>query len=496
MYRFLARYPLYLILLPVFFVLHGFVENLGFIEIKEAVILLFSYFVLTGSIALYSYFFFRNWNRSCLITTLWMSFFFFFGAIHEFMKEHSPIRFFTRYSFLLTGAIILMIALFIYFKKSTKPFQRFSIYLNVLLLVYIGVDAGTWLWKKNRNDDRRLSVYKFAKEQELPFCDTCTKPDIFFLLFDEYSNPGSLLEQYGYHNPIDSLLTARGFHFQSHSRSNYNFTAFSMSSILNMTYIDGLKDPRAVTAEDYANCNILIRDNRLIRFLDQQGYEIVNYSVFDLAGNPSMVDQSFLPLKTKLISDRTLFSRLNKDIGWLLMTRWPFNMLESNSIRRHRLNNELFAKKVKEEAARKSDKPRFVYGHFYMPHAPFFYNSKNELKDESTIYNEFVNPKAPYYLDYIPHSNKELLSIVDTIRAKSPNAAIIIMSDHGFREKDGKNYPQFFRNLNAVYFPDGDYRGLYDSISAVNQFRVILNKYYPGSFQTVADSTVLLIDKK
>ena len=71
-----------------------------------------------------------------------------------------------------------------------------------------------------------------------------------------------------------------------------------------MSFIEGIQNTKAVTADDYANCNLLIRDNEVIKFLDAHGYDIVNYSVFDLAGNPAMVEQSFLPLKTKLISDQ------------------------------------------------------------------------------------------------------------------------------------------------------------------------------------------------
>ena len=114
MIRIIQKYPLYLVLLPIFFVLHGFVENFGFIDLKEAGLLLLSYLFLAMSIATFSWFFFRNWNRSALITTFWMAFFFFFGALHEFLKEHSPVDFFSRYSFLLTAALSTLFFLFIF----------------------------------------------------------------------------------------------------------------------------------------------------------------------------------------------------------------------------------------------------------------------------------------------------------------------------------------------------------------------------------------------
>lgn len=496
MLSFIRKYPLYLFLLPLFFVLHGFAENFGFIEVKEAAILLLSYLFLTMSIAGFSYFFFRNWNRAALITTFWMSFFFFFGALHEFMKEHSPIKFLSRYAFLLAAALSILFVLFIFFKQSKKPFQRFSIYLNALFLIYILVDLGTIGWKATHKNEKMLTTYGFAKENKYTVCDTCQRPDIFFLLYDEYSGSASLKKQYNYDNKLDSFLTSRQFSVQSHSRSNYNFTPFSMSSVLNMSFIEGINNTQSVTADDYANCNLLIRDNEVIKFLDAHGYDIINYSVFDLAGNPSMVDQSFLPLKTKLISDRTLFAHMNKDIGWLLITRWPFNLFTKNDFMKHKLNNEHFQQEVLNASKVKGSKPRFIYAHFYMPHPPYFFDQFGKLKDETVIYNEYKTNPVSSYLEYVTYTNSEIEKLVKSIQENNPSAIIVLLSDHGYREKERRNFPYFFENLNAVYYPDKNYSSLYDSITNVNQFRVILNKYFKQSFPLLKDSTVLLIDKK
>lgn len=496
MFRILQKYPLYLLLLPTFFVLHGFVENYGFIEIREAAILLLSYIFLAFSIAGFSFVFFRNWNRSALITVFWLSFFFFFGALHDFLKLHSPVKFITRYSFLLVSALLILFFLFIYFKKSTKPFQRFSVYLNSLFLIYIMVDIGTGIWNANSGEKKMLSVYGAATANDYKKCDTCQRPDIYFLLYDEYGGSASLKEQYGYENDLDSFLLKTGFSIQKHSRSNYSFTPFSMSSILNMSYINGISNPNAVSADDYANCNLLIRDNEVIKFLDVQGYEIINYSVFDLAGNPSRVDQSFLPLKTKLISDRTLFAHMNKDIGWLMITRFPFNLFSKNYFMRHKENNVQFQDLSLQEAKRKSQKPKFVYTHFYMPHPPYFYDKNGKLKDEAVVYQEYkTNPPASY-LEYVTYCNTKVRELITTILAHSPNSVILIMSDHGYREAKSTKTKYFFENMNAAYFPDLKYGNFYDSISGVNQFRIVLNKYFNAGFPLIKDSTVLLIDKK
>src|SRR6202000_1611417 len=73
-------------------------------------------------------------------------------------------------------------------------------------------------------------------------CDTCANPDIYFLLFDEYASSRALWQSLGYDKRgVDSFLLQRGFHIQYDSRSNYHYTPFSMASILNMSYLRGIK---------------------------------------------------------------------------------------------------------------------------------------------------------------------------------------------------------------------------------------------------------------
>ena len=72
------------------------------------------------------------------------------------------------------------------------------------------------------------------------------------------------------------------------------------------------------------------------------------------------------------------------------------------------------------------------------------------------------------------------------------------MGDHGLRYHDrlGYNPLSFVENQNAVYFPGKDYRLFYDSISGVNQFRVILNTLFGQNLPLLKDSVVNVKDKK
>ena len=489
--------PYFILLLPIFFVLHGFAENFGFISVKEILILTGTYVVLSVSIYLFSFLFFRDWKKAALITVFRMLVFFFFGAVHEFLKQHSPLKLFSRYSFLIPAIFVLLILSFIFLKKTQKRFQRFTIFLNTLLIIYIVVDTGIIAWRGFKTRDNKLSIYDFARAKEFSICDTCKKPNIYLLLFDEYASSSSLKEKYDYVNKIDSFFDSKKFSVQTESRSNYNFTVFSLAAMLNMSYIEGIKDVRAVTAEDYGNCNIQIRDNKVIQFLGAHGYKIINYSIFDLAGHPAIVKQSFLPLQTKLITERTLFARLNKDIGWIFVSKFPFNLFSSTNQYLKTLENDNYLlQELKKIALQKEKEPRFVYTHFNMPHAPFFFDKNGVKKDNTTIYNEYKTNNPTAYLDYLNYTNAQLKDVVNHILINDSTAVILLLGDHGLRITHGENFDHFFQNLNAVYYPDGDYKQLYDSISGVNQFRVVFNKLFNQHFPILKDSSILLRDKQ
>jgi len=67
------------------------------------------------------------------------------------------------------------------------------------------------------------------------------------------------------------------------------------------------------------------------------------------------------------------------------------------------------------------------------------------------------------------------------------------MGDHGFRYDQSIPRHSRFKIQNAVYLPDQNYSQLYDSISAVNQFRVVANTLFKQNLPLLNDSTVYLM---
>ena len=497
MLKFLSGKSLYVLLLPTFFVIHGYAENFGLIEFKDCLLLLATY--LAGSLIVYllGWLFFKNQGKASLLTAYLLFLYLFFGAIDDFFKSHLILL--SRYLVIIPGLLVSIGMLIFYLKRTKRTFHQLIFFLNILLLIYLFVDMAGIAWNSFHPKADKLSIYGGDNISKDHPCVNCKNPDIYFLLFDEYTSTVNLQQTFNYNNSgLDSFLKQRGFSIQSNSRSNYNFTPFSMAAILNMNYIKGIKNTNACTLQDYANCNNLIRNNAVIRFLSSRNYDVVNYSIFDLAGNPALIESSLLPVKTRLITDQTLLNRVIHDIGWnLFMGKFEIKWLSQNTIYGPLHNNNTMLSRVMTESRRRASGPRFVYAHFEMPHAPFYFDKDFQPRDEKVLVNERNTTNVESYKGYLPYTNSKIKELVDTLQKNTNHSAVIVvMGDHGFRvELPNGSHAHQFKNLNAVYFPDKDYRLMTDSLTGINQFRAIFNTLYNQQFPMLDDSTIFLKDQ-
>ena len=174
--------PFYLLLIPLFFLLHTIQENYDLINWRIALRLLGIYLVMIAATYGISYLFFRDYRKTAIITTLWICFFFFFSAFHELLKTYSPINIFGRYVFVLPFSIITLILLFIYLRKTKKRFERFSLLLNCLFVIYILLDLVILGWKSTTPRKYTLSVFDFPEFDSAQLKPGAARPDIYFFV--------------------------------------------------------------------------------------------------------------------------------------------------------------------------------------------------------------------------------------------------------------------------------------------------------------------------
>jgi len=319
---------------------------------------------------------------------------------------------------------------------------------------------------------------------------------VYFLVFDEYQGSKGLKAFWQYDNSgLDTFLTNNGFYNVTNSRSNYNWTSISIGSILNMDY-HKREYPNEIDLLQYCDGIKAIANNRVCRFFQQQGYQIYNRSFFPLPGAPSTYEPGFLVEVPELLLTPTLYHRVRNEIGWNFagimrhFTKPVSDEVRKNThIQLQSISNTY--KSLLGLANQPSVKPVFVYGHIMLPHDPYFYDSTGRLTPESTWYNQFTVKEG--YLPQLKYTNTLIKALVRQLLkpARRPRV-IIIQGDHGFRGMPDNMKDMEFNNLNAIYFSDKQYSQLYDSISSVNTFRVILQKYFNAPLPLLKDSTVYI----
>jgi hypothetical protein len=479
--------PFFLFLLPLFWVLHGVVENFGLIPLKDASFLLLFYLGIAVLFSLLLWLVYRDFKKANLVAFLLLCGQLFFGSLQDFSKDHFANSFLSKYSFLVPFLLIIIIISAILVKKKKATFYKTCLYLNTVFTILILID-GISAAIKASHPPRLVATSNIVLQP----CPGCKKPDIYLILADAYAGHIELQDLFGFDNsPFENELRKRGFHITDSTHSNYNFTGFSMASMLSMNYLEGIRKSNS-DKNDIFIYSRTIKQSIFPVFLQNQGYEFYNYSIFDFEGNPSPIIPTFLPNKTRLITSQTFTRRIIRDLGYHLATTFKIPSVIKQYKTSDKRNNELLFDKTWNIAG-KAGKPKFVYTHLMMPHHPFFYDSLgNELPIETLVDGHYYDKAAR--ISYLKYANKKLLALIDHILATSASPPIIIlMGDHGFREFTEKIDTRYiYMNLNAVLLPDGNYSGFYKGQSNINQLRILLNTEFHQRLPMLRDSTIFI----
>ncbi len=484
-------WPVFLFLLPVFFVWHGYVEYYDLITPSTAIGLIAKY--LAGAILLYIccwWLFKKNVSKAALYSFFLLCLYFFFGSFQDFISKKFPGAFITRYSFLLPALLLLFVLLFFFIKRRKSPLRKTTMYLNLLMVILLLGDAVSWAGKISRKDN----ILTGQKKMALQPCPDCANPDIYFIVADGYSGRTALERFFNFDNTaFESQLRQRGFYVADSSFSNYNFTVFSVGSTLNMDYLNTVSYFNG--KRDLPIAFRSIRNSRLLDFLAQNGYELYNYSIFDLAGRPSPVIKTLMDFEKSPLTTQTFLYRINKDIGYHLLKRFPFLQKKGkNSLLFDLENNRTIDSLTRSAALAAAGRPRFIYSHLMMPHYPYYFDSLGNRIPDSKLDDAFHADRSAY-TSYLVYANKKFISLVDHIRRHNARPAIIVLvGDHGCRQGLMDPAEQKWQpvNFNAVLLPDSNYTGFYKGISNVNLFRVILNAQFGQHLPMLRDSATLI----
>jgi hypothetical protein len=320
-------------------------------------------------------------------------------------------------------------------------------------------------------------------------------PDIYYIILDGYGRSEVLRELFDLDNrPFLDWLEQRGFYLAPRSTANYCQTPLSLSSSLNLLPLDQLvKGPD----EDLTRLRDLIADNNLMATLRPLGYKLVSFATSfeptEILGADAYLAPRphFTEFHRHLIDQTCVWAFLPDPEGIDLFEQTRENLLFTLD-------------RLPSVAA--DPRPTFTFAHLLCPHPPFLFGPDGEdvsrrdvryYMNDGTRYQGFAFEKWVYvraYREQAIYLARRVQDAIGRILADSPRPPIIILqSDHGpgsrldpeSREKTDLH--ERMSILNAYYFPDRKYQGLYPEITPVNSFRVVLNTYFGARLDLLPD---------
>ena len=478
----LQRFPAYTFLLALFFCLHGAADNLGYITAAEV---LHVFLWLTLAVVIF-FLLILAMSRSLLYAGFIVFFislqYFFFGPLKNFFWG---IPFFKNYTAFLPLLFVVNLIVIIVCRKKDLFLRRACGFLNILLILYVLVDGVTILLH------RAKAQTPYAQDIHFNPAAAKDKPDVYFLLFDEYAGYESLRDSMGFKNDLfydqlrrDSFAIIPAF-------SNYSITPFSMSSIFNMDYLHSVRDSSDIGWRQTQERMREIKNARVFSVFTGIGYSIKTFSLFDVMNNRGMGGNEYLLGHERVLTNKMFHNVIMKDLGYHLLTgkhavpalqRWALgDMLVYNE----HIEDSLFA-----GLDHQAPGPVFTYCHFLMPHFPFLYDSAGMRLSLSAQFEGSPWLDKGRYVSYLKYCNSKILSYTKRIIQKDPGALVILLSDHGFRDFNLNMPASAFNNFCAIRClsktPDTS------AISNVNLFRSLFNRYFDQQVPLLNDRRVFL----
>lgn len=435
----------------------------------------------------------RNWGKSGLVCTLMLVLFFSWGHIFRLIeaKRVGDILI-GRADFLLAAwsSIWILVTWWIIRKMTPARVDGVTRFLNivsVIALVFPVIQISNFALQSARVSDVRSE--ETFERISLPASVPDELPDIYYIVVDGYGRADVLEELYEYDNSdFLDFLRDRGFFVAEKSHSNYGQTTLSLSSSLNFGYINDLADELKDGSTSREPLVEAIRHSRLRDFLTQSGYQIValasGYNVTEF------VDADWYLNEGNVLN--------NFETMWLTNSAAAvvIDFIHPIWYRTRLLTNLDTLTQMPDTGS-----PRFVFAHILLPHPPFVFGPEGEPIPpksfrEGNYYDGTIEEYIEGYRGQIAFLNKRLVTAIDAILEDTkPDPIIILQGDHGpgaylnwdFMEENC--FRERMSILNAYYLPDVLEDRLYDSISPVNTFRVVLDSTFQTELGSLDDKS-------
>lgn len=373
-----------------------------------------------------------------------------------------------------------------------KPLRGPTRFLNALAVIAVGMTVGQIVNIKAPAATRPERVASPLAPAARPAGSKL--PDIYYIILDGYARHDVMKSHFDFDNSafLDHL-ESEGFFIARKSTANYAQTPLCMSASLNATYLDDLV--KGLGADQTQLKGLIVR-NDVMATLRPLGYRQVTFATGFEPTEHTEADHYLSPHPLT-----TEFQRMVIDMT-PARAIWP-DPRQMDPFLQARERVTYLLDHLPEVG--RDPRPTFAFAHILCPHPPMIFGPNGEdvghRHEIFQLYNQKTNgrfrepdPFRRAYRDQAAFITRRIQETIDRILAESPDPPLIIVqSDHGselnldMESVTNTDLHERMSILNAYYFPGGRYEGLYDSISPVNSFRVVLNTFFGARLPLLPD---------
>ncbi len=428
---------------------------------------------------LFSFYYKEAGYHSAISAFIFLIFYNVYGLVFIKLVELDIIQV-THYSFLplflLTG-ITLSLLIKRISTGAVKPIWQIATALVVLLLVFNVVQISSIEIRKKQESTA-------VTESETVSLETAAEnsPDIYYLIFDEFSGFQPIREYWGY-KEIDTFvdyLESKDFQVSENAHSTSIDTLHQLASRLNYrTYPLGA-DYVSTYYNDIAN-------SRVFNYLKSLGYRTIVFdeskASFAYPAKPSIIADLNYENDPESVGTDTSGS-LFDDYGALvadktvLLAIADYYKIHNPELQKHK--NMVYFTLNKLGELKEPDTPIFVYAHLLVPHMPFMFDRNGNNIDP--VYHQ----NWDYYLENYIFTVALIEEMVNNILSQyepDNQPIIILQSDHGARNKlttnigskTLTNFNEEYKTsiMNAMLLPNCDDVQISDDFDPTNTFPVV-----------------------
>lgn len=442
----------------------------------------------------------RSREKTILLSNLFFFLFFNFGNVSRLLRRYQVIsiadhlRFYSAhiandYCAIILGSLFCVAAFWVIQQKKSMSYERVNKYFA---LGMVGITVGYLASAGVQNLSGRLkgSSSGFYQEWQATITGETsllqpveTLPDIYYIVLDGYGSAEVLENFYNFNNqPFLKALAERGFVVSQGGRANYKQTVQSISSLLNMDYVNGVGDRVGVNSQEYFPLAFVTEHNRVFEQLRRVGYRIDTFTTGYEATEIESADVLYKP------------EQYPNSFEEMIVSATPLSLIWDSSLyaihrERIRFNLQNLAEAGRQEG------PNLVFAHIFAPHPPFVFGADGEEITPSYPYaeidaNEFleygtVEEYKTGYIEQLKFINGEVFSAIEEIlhTATTP-PIIVIQSDHGpgsefdHQNLENSNLAERYPILYAALIPCENRDVFPQDITPVNSFRYIFNSCF------------------